>query len=73
MSYSIRMTTEERAMAESFAKLHNESLAEAFKNALFEKIENEYDMKVFDDYEKAKAKGNIKTYSHDEVWKEFGL
>ena len=72
MSYSIRMTAEERTIAENYAKLHCISLAEAFKNALFERIEDEYDMKVFADYEADKAKGKIKTYSHEEVWKEFG-
>ncbi len=73
MSYSIRMTAEERNIAESYAKLHNISLAEAFKNALFAHIEDEYDMRVFANYEADKAKGKIKTYSHEEVWKEFGL
>lgn len=73
MSYSIRMTAEERNIAENYAKLHRISLAEAFKNALFERIEDEYDMKVFADYEAAKAKGKIKTYAHEEVWKEFDL
>ena len=73
MSYSIRMTAEERDIAENYAKLHSISLAEAFKNALFERIEDEYDMRVFADYEAAKAKGKIKTYTHEEVWKEFDL
>ena len=39
MSFSIRMTEEEKALAESYAKMHSLSLAEAFKRALFEKIE----------------------------------
>ncbi len=46
MSFSIRLTDEERALAESYAKLHSFSLAEAFKKALFEKIEDEYDVTV---------------------------
>lgn len=73
MSYSIRMTAEERNIAENYAKLHGISLAEAFKKALFEHIEDEYDMKVFEKYEADKAKGEIKTYSHEEVWEEYGL
>ena len=40
MSFSIRLTDTERALAESYAKLHALSLAEAFKRALFEKIED---------------------------------
>ncbi len=66
MSFSIRLTTEEKSLAESYAKLHALSLGEAFKRALFEKIEDEYDIAVADrayrDY-----LANPKTYSHHEV------
>ena len=44
MAFSIRLTEEERALAESYAKLHSYSLAEAFKRALFERIGDEYDI-----------------------------
>ncbi len=33
MSFSIRMTEEERSLADSYAKLHGLSLAEAFKKS----------------------------------------
>ena len=46
MSFSIRMTEEEKKLAESYARMHSISLAEAFKRALFEKIEDEYDLAV---------------------------
>ena len=46
MAFSIRLTEAERAIANSYAKLHAVSLGEAFKNALFEKIEDEYDIAV---------------------------
>ena len=38
MSFSIRLTAEEKKLADSYAKLHAISLGEAFKRALFEKI-----------------------------------
>ena len=44
MSFSIRLTPEERGLAESHARLHSCSLADAFKSALFEKIEDEFDI-----------------------------
>ena len=44
--YRIRLSNEEKALAESYARIHNLSLGEAFKNALFEKIEDEYDLKI---------------------------
>ena len=46
MSFSIRMTEEEKKLAESYARMHSISLAEAFKRALFEKIEDVYDLAV---------------------------
>lgn len=66
MAFSIRLTHEERKLAESYAKLHSMSMGEAFKTALFEKIEDDYDVVVaeeaYDEYLK-----NPVTYSINEV------
>ena len=48
MAFSIRPTEEERTLTESYAKLHSVSIGEAFKRALFEKIEEEFDIAVAD-------------------------
>ena len=72
MVVSIRMTKEEKQLADSYAKLHGLSLSEAIKRAYFEKIEDEYDIALADaalrEYEK-----NPKTYTLEEVMKELGL
>lgn len=56
MTFSIRLTEEEKSLAESYAKIHSMSLGEAFKKALFERIEDEYDIAVakeaYDEYVK---------------------
>ena len=44
MAFSIRLSEEERQLADSYAKLHSMSMGEAFKRALFDKIEEEYDI-----------------------------
>lgn len=49
MAFSIRLTDEEKQLADSYAKLHAMSVGEAFKQALFEKIEDEYDVTVADE------------------------
>ena len=49
MAFSIRLTEEERKLAESYAKLHSISIGEAFKMALFERIEEEYDLAAPDE------------------------
>jgi hypothetical protein len=46
MSFSIRLTAEEKFLADSYAKLHGFSLGEAFKQALFERIEDEFDISL---------------------------
>ena len=60
MSFSIRLTAEEKALSESYAKLHSMSFGEELKTALFEKIEDEYDItatdKTYDEYIKGGRK-----------------
>lgn len=46
MSFSIRLTDAERELASSYARLHSMSLGEAFKRALFERIEDDFDVAV---------------------------
>ena len=72
MVFSIRLTEEERKLADSYAKLHAISLGEAFKRALFEQIEDEYDICIADqackEYEQ-----NKKSRPIEEFWKELDL
>lgn len=49
MSLSIILTEEERLLVDSYSRLHAISIADAFKKALFEKIEYEYDITVADE------------------------
>ena len=71
MAFSIRLTDDEEKLARSYAALLGVSMGEAFKRALFEKIEDEYDIAVGDTAYKEYLK-NPKTYSLDEVLKMFG-
>ena len=72
MVISIRMTNEEKQLADAYAKLNGVSLSEAIKRAFFEEIEEEYDIALADsalrEYEK-----DHKTYTHEEVKKILGL
>ncbi len=73
MSFSIRLTDEERKLAESYARIHSISLGEAFKKALFERIEDEFDLvaadEAYDEYEKSGKKSR----PIEELWRETGL
>ncbi len=73
MSFSIRLTVEEKSLAESYAKLHSMSLGEAFKRALFEKIEDEYDITVADEAYREYIESGSKSRPVSELWKELDL
>ena len=72
MAFSIRLTEAERAIANSYAKLHSVSLGEAFKNALFEKIEDEYDITVAAEAYQEYVSTGKKSRPFSELKKELG-
>ena len=71
MAFSIRLTKEEETLARRYAALMGISMGEAFKQALFEKIEDEYNIAVGEAAYK-RYLDNPKTYSHAEVLMMFG-
>ncbi len=71
MSFSIRLTANEKALAESYAKIHAVSLGEAFKKALFEKIEDEYDIVVADEAYADYVNSGCKSTPVEEFWREL--
>ena len=73
MSFSIRLTEEERGLAESYARLHACTLSEAFKRALFEKIEDEYDITVGADAHREYVDSGRKSRPIEALWKECDL
>lgn len=73
MSFSIRLTDEEKNLAESYAKLHSMSLGEAFKKALFERIEEEYDIAVASEAYDEYVKSGKKSRPISDLWKELDL
>ncbi len=73
MAFSIRLTEEEKRLADSYAKIHSLSLGEAFKRALFERIEDEYDIAVADEAYKEYVNSGKKSTPISELWKECGI
>ena len=71
MSFSIRLTTEEKKLAESYAKLHSISMGEAFKRALFEKIEDDYDVIIGEEAYKEYVESGYKSTPIDDFWREL--
>ena len=73
MGFSIRLSEEERALADSYARLHSMSLGEAFKRALFEKIEEEYDVSVAEEAYEEYVENGKQSRPIEELWKELEL
>ena len=73
MAFSIRLTDDERRLADSYAKMHSMSVGEAFKRALFEKIEDEYDLTVYEEAYKEYVDSGMKSSPIEELWKELDL
>ncbi len=73
MAFSIRLTEEEKRLAESYAKIHSLSLGEAFKRALFERIEDEYDIMVAGEAYNEYLKNGKKSRPISELWEECDL
>jgi|LFRM01.1.fsa_nt_gb hypothetical protein len=73
MNISIQLTEEEKRLAESYAKKHKMSLGEAFKNALFEKIEDEYDVAIANEAYDEYVESGKKSQPVAEFWKECEL
>ncbi len=73
MGFSIRLTEEEKALASSYAKLHSMSLGEAFKKALFERIEEEYDIAVANEAYEEFVKDGEKSSPITDLWEELDL
>ncbi len=73
MVFSIRLTEEEKLLADSYARIHSLSLGEAFKRALFERIEDEYDIVIADEAYREYVKDGKKSRPVSKLWKECDL
>ena len=72
MTISVRLNEQDTELIKTYAKLNNISLSDLVRNAILEKIEDEFDLecyyKAVEEYNK-----NPKTYTIDEMKKELGL
>ena len=66
MTISVRLSEEDTKLIKAYAEMNNTTLSDLIRNAIIEKIEDEYDLKC---YEKAieEYKKNPVTYTHEQV------
>ncbi len=68
---SLRLNDKDDSLIRKYAELHNMDLSTFIRQAVIEKIENEYDLKLFNKvWEEEKNQERI---SHEDLKKELGL
>ena len=65
---SLRLNKVEDRLFKNYADFTGEGLTTLLKKALTEKIEEEYDLQAVQEYESAKAKGEVIFVDHEEFW-----
>ena len=68
---AIRLSESDKELFTNVSKEKNKTLSDWARESLLEKIEQEYDEKIVDEY--LLNKGKMKFYSDDEVKKELGI
>ena len=72
MTISVRLSDKDTELIKAYADMNNISLSDLIRNAVLEKIEDEYDLecykKAIEEYIK-----NPKTYTMEEVKEELGM
>lgn len=72
MTISVRLNAEDTALIKSYAALNNISLSDLVRTAVIEKIEDEFDLKCYEEAIK-EYKENPVVYTLDEVERDLGL
>jgi hypothetical protein len=70
---SIRFNEEEEEILKNYVKSKEINLSQYIKNVIFEKIEEEYDLKSVQEYLKAKSEGTLNLIPFEEAIKEWDI
>ena len=70
---SIRLNDDEEEILKNYIKSKGLNLSQYIKNIIFEKIEEEYDLKSVQEYLKAKSEGTLNLIPFDETTKEWDI
>ena len=72
MSISLRVNEQEMSIIKSYAHLCGTTVSDTVREAILEKIENEFDINIYTKAMKKHHK-NPGTYSHDEMLKKLDI
>jgi len=70
---SIRFNDEEEEIVKNYVKSKGTNLSQYIKNIIFEKIEEEYDLKLVQEYLKVKSEDTLNLIPFEEAVKEWDI
>ena len=70
---SIRFNDDEEEILKNYVKSKGLNLSQYIKNIIFEKIEEEYDLKSVQEYLKAKSEGTLNLIPFEEAIREWDI
>ena len=70
---SVRVSDEEKEAFNKFSKLYDKPISSLMKEFFIQRIEDEYDMKIIEQYEKDVAAGKESLTSWEDVVRELDL
>lgn len=70
---SVRFTEKEENLIRDFSEFTGKSISELLKETFFEKLENEYDLRVVDEFEKKVEAGTAEFFDLEDFEKAIGL
>ena len=72
MAISVRLNEKDEKLFKKYAEIHGMSLSDLFRDSVMERIEDEFDLKCFDEALKEYEADPV-TYTHEEIGKMLGL
>ncbi|MDR2163658.1 MAG: DUF6290 family protein [Clostridiales Family XIII bacterium] len=73
MYVSMRVTPTEKTIMKEYAEVHGITVSQVVKKVFFEHLEDELDIKAYENYLDRKAKGDVSFVPLDEFIDECGL
>lgn len=70
---TLRVSEEEKEVLQRYADFTGVSLSEFIKTRVIESIEDEYDLKMIEEYEKKKLNNELEFFSLEDVKKLLGI
>ena len=72
MTVSVRLNEKDEKLFKKYAEMHGMSLSDLFRSSVMERIEDEFDLKCYEEAMAEYEKDPV-TYTYEEIGKMLGL